>query len=357
MWFEAVNRYSVVDSDFLHLLDQYTAAESEEAFCESLTITGAIDVETAQGLLTNLQTYLQTVHSPFQDTETAVTPDYQPNHPFKINYEAYGKGFTIEADRPILVEVIAGSWQHLAVTTTFNKPVALFTISEDQTHLHLYLDRQPAGSYLKTEYHRLQGRLAMLLLGALHDVPDADWLAAFHASTVAKNGSALMLAGASGKGKSTLSALLTGRGFSLVADDLTAMDTQQRVYCYPAAVSVKPGAVAALKAVFPQLGHLPITQDYKKGGVIYLPLSPSKAPSLPCSHLLLVHYHEQPVKARLTAIDRAKALEVLIPDTWLSPRKAHAKNFLKWVQALNTYELHYHDDQEAAELLNQLVKS
>lgn len=357
LWFEAVNRYSVVDSDFLHLLDQYNAAESEEAFCEALMTTGVIDVETAQGLLTNLQTYLQTVHSPFQDSETAVTPDYQPNHPIKINYEAYGKGFTIEADRPLLVEVIAGSWQHLAVTTTFNKPVALFTISEDQTHLYLYLDRQPAGSYLKTEYHRLQGRLAMLLLGALHDVPDADWLAAFHASTVAKNGSALMLAGASGKGKSTLSALLTHTGFTLVADDLTGMDAEQRVYCYPAAVSIKGGAFAALNAVFKELADIPMSDSHKKGPVKYLPLPQDCKSSFTCKHLLLVHYHPAPMKAQLKAIDVGVALEVVIPDTWLSPKKAHAKRFLKWLQTVKTFELHYHDYRDASEILDQLVKS
>jgi hypothetical protein len=357
LWFEAVNRYSVVDADFLKLIDLYASADNDKAFRDALTSTDTFDTETAQSVLTDLKSYLQTANSAIPNTDTLVTPAYRPGYGVSTTYRAYGQGFKIEADRSLLLSVLAGSWQHLKYAADPSDNLPTFSISEDPTHLHLYLNGTGMGSYPKSHYHQLQGRLAILLLGILHGVSDEDWLAAFHASTVAKNGQALMLTGHSGQGKSTLSALLTHAGFTLVADDLTGMDAEQQVYGYPAAVSVKGGAFAALNAVFKELADIPIADSHKKGPVKYLPVPQGCESSFPCKHLLLVHYHPAPMKAQLKAIDMSVALEVVIPDTWLSPKKAHAKRFLKWLQTVKTYELHYHDYRDAAEILHQLVKS
>ena len=357
LWFETVNRYSVVDADFLELIDLYTSADNANVFKEALICKGAFDIATAETVLTDLKSYLQTANSALPDTDTVLTPAYRPGYDVSITYRAYGQCFKIEADRALLLSVLAGSWRHLEYTADPSADLPTFSISEDPTHLHLYLNGVGMGSYPKSHYHHLQGRLAVLLLGILHGVSDEDWLAAFHASTVAKNGQALMLTGHSGQGKSTLSALLTHTGFTLVADDLTGMDAEQRVYCYPAAVSVKGGAFTALNAVFKELADIPMSDSHKKGPVKYLPLPQDCKSSFTCKHLLLVHYHPAPMKAQLKAIDVGVALEVVIPDTWLSPKKAHAKRFLKWLQTVKTFELHYHDYRDASEILDQLVKS
>lgn len=145
--------------------------------------------------------------------------------------------------------------------------------------MHLFLNGEPYGSFQKDAYHLLQGRFVMLLLGVLHRQADSKWMASFHASTIAKNGKAVMLAGASGKGKSTLTALLAFNGFEFVADDVTGMlyDNLQ-VYGYPAAISVKSGAFEALHERIPQLKSIALASKHPKGAVKFLPV-PEQAPA------------------------------------------------------------------------------
>lgn len=52
--------------------------------------------------------------------------------------------------------------------------------------------------------------------------PDLLWI---HAGAVARDGGALLLAGASGEGKSTLSTMLCDRGWSLLSDDISPLRT------------------------------------------------------------------------------------------------------------------------------------
>ncbi len=73
-----------------------------------------------------------------------------------------------------------------------------------------------------------------------------------HASAVESRGSAVAFMGRSGWGKSTLAAALHGRGFGLVADDVTAIDVSaERPLVYPGFPQLKlwPDAVVSLGGV------------------------------------------------------------------------------------------------------------
>src|SRR3546814_3498174 len=61
-----------------------------------------------------------------------------------------------------------------------------------------------------------------------------------HASTVEKDGRALLMTGHSGSGKSTLAAILGERGWRLMGDEFALLDPEDgRLYAFPRAVSLK----------------------------------------------------------------------------------------------------------------------
>ncbi len=75
-----------------------------------------------------------------------------------------------------------------------------------------------------------------------------------HASSVSLDGRAIVLAGATGSGKSTLTMSLVAAGFGYIADDLTALDDKgERVSTFPVAASIKSGSWPMAGELFPRL--------------------------------------------------------------------------------------------------------
>lgn len=358
LWFEAVNRYCIVDDNFVTLLDRYLSAANLEAFVLSLNQAFDFDHNTATAIEAKITHFLKEVH-----TTTAPTKQqkFQPKL-LKPNsyatYEAFGTVFQVQADTAALLHLVNPSLEHLHIQTNGSAVKAIFYISAQDTQLHLFLNGNLIDSFPKASYHLLQGRFAMILLGVLHHKADLNWLASFHAATLAKKGKAVMLAGASGSGKSTLTALLAFRGFEFVADDITGMlYSNLHVYSYPGALSVKAGSFEVLKAQVPHLDTITPAIKHPKGLVKFLPVPAQSANHHPCNQVILVRYSKEPIPTKFVVIPAVKALEVLIPDTWISPKPAHAKVFLNWIATLQAYELQYHNTPEAMEIIESLFEN
>lgn len=357
LWHKASNNYSIVSLEFSELLECYLKANDSLDFLQTLNKEYRFDAETALVLEHQITKQLEAANSGAYNSNVNAATYSIPHLIVTNNYSAFGRTFQIKADDAALLHYVHPALAHLETDETDTaKPV--FFIKEESNHLHLFLNGEHCGSFQKKDYHLLQGRFVMLLLGILHHEEDANWLASFHASTIAKNGKAVMLAGASGKGKSTLTALLAFNGFEFVADDVTGMlHDSMEVFSYPAAISVKAGAFETLKTSIPQLEKLPLASKHPKGAVKFLPVPNQQSSHYPCHQVVLVHYSKDPIAARLEPIETVKALELLIPDTWISPKPAHAKTFLDWLPLLQTYELHYHHNTDAIEIMESLFKS
>ena len=76
-----------------------------------------------------------------------------------------------------------------------------------------------------------------------------DRYAILHGAALVKDGRALLLAGPTGSGKTTLSLALMARGFALLSDDFTplALDSK-RIAPFPKALGVRAGAASRLAA-------------------------------------------------------------------------------------------------------------
>ncbi|ATW05595.1 HprK-related kinase A [Sphingorhabdus sp. YGSMI21] len=92
-----------------------------------------------------------------------------------------------------------------------------------------------------------------------------------HASSVEKDGKALVMTGLSGSGKSTLSAMLAERGWRFMGDEfaLLSLDTGE-ICAFPRLISLKNQAVEAMRQVAPADRFGPEMNATPKGDIRHL---------------------------------------------------------------------------------------
>ncbi len=92
-----------------------------------------------------------------------------------------------------------------------------------------------------------------------------------HAGVVERDGRALVMTGESGSGKSTLAALLSTRGWRLLADEFALVEPATGlIHPFPRPVSLKNESVAVLGAVLPEARFGPLLRGTPKGDICHL---------------------------------------------------------------------------------------
>lgn len=99
--------------------------------------------------------------------------------------------------------------------------------------------------------------------------------AMIHGAALVRDGCGVLLTGASGAGKSTLAAVMVAKGWQLAAEDCAIFDAAMGVLPMPFALSIKSGAVSALKPYFPALETARVFHLGRRR-VRYQPLAPSQ---------------------------------------------------------------------------------
>lgn len=149
-------------------------------------------------------------------------------------------------------------------------------------------------------------------------------------------------------------------GMHLVADDFSAILAKNKhFYTYPGAISIKSGAFDSLSKIIPNFDQLPLVfKGQEKGSVKFVvPLQNLSAKqSYPCKKMVSICYKPQS-KTELKEIAFSKAMEIFVPDSWISPKEIHAKAFMNWIEQLSFFELTYSNTQEALEVFSKLFKS
>ena len=200
----------------------------------------------------------------------------------------------------------------------------------------------------------------MQLLCVIHEKTEEDWLGTLHASTVTNNKEAILVIGKSGKGKSTFTAHAMATGLNLVADDFSPILAKNKhVFTYPGAISIKSGAFESLSKMIPDFDQLPlIFKGQEKGSVKFVvPFqSSSRTQSYPCQKMVSIHYKSR-AKTELKEIPFSEAMEIFVPDSWISPKEVHATEFMEWINSLLFYELTYSNTEEALGVFSKLFNS
>ncbi|WP_123812046.1 hypothetical protein [Mangrovimonas sp. DI 80] len=265
-------------------------------------------------------------------------------------YSIQGKTIEVNHATKTLKSYLHPNISHL-IAKKRNRLDCRFDILNDKNNLLLYKNQELQYAFPKKDYHLLQGKFNFLLLCELYNKEERNWLGTFHASTLGNGKEAIMLIGDSGNGKSTLSALLMAHGLDLISDDITAMLADNlHIYRNPNAISIKQGAFKIVKPFFPEMdAYDEVFINESKGYVKYIPptnIKPTKF-DFPCNKIVLVKYDQNAPNTVLAELNPAKALETLIPESWISPDPKHAKLFLNWLETVEFYSLTYNNNEEA----------
>ncbi len=115
-----------------------------------------------------------------------------------------------------------------------------------------------------------------------------------HASSVEKDGKALLMTGLSGSGKSTLSAMLGEQGWRFMGDEFALLcPITGNIYPFPRLISLKNQAIAAMEDIAPADRFGPMMKATPKGDIRHL-IPPIKA----------LHAMEEPAKPALLLFPR-----------------------------------------------------
>lgn len=353
-WFQLSNSYSVVDDTFKKILDLYLKAENTLDFIKE--IKRDYERIDADELIKAVNAYLKHLSASERLSKNFSVDINTANRRILKQYRIKDKTIHVFTDSEIVSNLIHPALDHLETTNTTDVDV-IFDIYVHNEFLHLFKNEQLLRSVPKKDYHYIQGKFIMHLLCAVHDKNEEDWIATFHGSTLTDGHNSILFVGESGKGKSTLCALLAQKGFDLLADDVTPMLSESTyLYYNPLAISIKEGAFKVLKPHIANFDDLAtVNFNSSKGPIKYIPCARPAKDYYPCATIILVNYQSDS-ETKLEPTSIKNILETLIPDSWLSPNPVHAKQFLDWLETVSFYTLTYSNNESVTTEISQLFE-
>jgi len=187
---------------------------------------------------------------------------------------------------------------------------------------------------------------------------------AVHAAAVVRDGRCLLLAGASGAGKSTITAALVAAGFELMGDDTTVLaHGSLEARPVPFAICLKEGAWGLLASRFPELEERPIHHRLDGKKVRYLPPLRGCTWSKPRArypvHGLVFLNRVPEAQSAVVPLRRAEALSRLVAEfcplgEGLTGAKLDA--LVAWIGRTPAYELRYSPLDDGVDLLAKLCR-
>ncbi|TDU42912.1 hypothetical protein BXY82_0313 [Gelidibacter sediminis] len=359
-WFERSNQYLVVSKTINDLLGLFFETTNKSSFLTAC-IDQNISLEEAHTIYDDIHKLIKQANTSADQNSASVlipkiaTPIVIKQYLLKTSSVIINYG-TLELEK-----FIHPQWAHALTKKKNCDHTTTFDVFKVQDHNFLFVNKKYIKHYHANESHVLAGQINLQIINALYAKEESDWMATFHASTVCNDQEAIMIIGASGNGKSTLSAVLMASGIDVLADDFTPLLAENKeVYRFPSGISVKVGAFNMLKELYPDFEEYPLDVSTSKNVPIrYIPPIKnleSGTSHLPCKKIVYVHYNPTAISS-MEKISTARILETLITESWLSPLTSNVELFLDWIKDLQCYELIYSDNEMAVSKFNELFGS
>ena len=358
LWFSDSNSYLIVDEQINKLIDLFVSNTKKSDFISAAS--ELINVSHSQSeLFYDEMNQLFSVN--FSEKKSTESISFDPS--LRIYSETYivnSRVLQVNYSHKSVKEILHPQIAHLVSEKSENNTQIVFDIFYVNNSLYFYKNTVLIDSYEDKNYHVLQGNFCMQLLCVIHDKAEDEWMGTIHASTVTNEKEAILVIGKSGKGKSTFTAHAMTAGMNLVADDFSPILAKNKhVYSYPGAISIKSGAFESLSKIIPGFDTLPLVFKGQEKGTVKFVVPFQKASSkqsYPCKKMVSICYKPQS-KTKLKEVSFSKAMEIFVPDSWISPKKIHAQEFMNWIESLSFYELTYSNTSEALEVFSKLFKS
>jgi len=188
----------------------------------------------------------------------------------------------------------------------------------------------------------------------------SNCLVAIHAAAVCNDKKGVLLPGATGSGKSTLTAALVGSGFTYLTDELTLlMPETYRIRPAPVSLCLKRGSWPLLNATYEFLDTLPV--HYQEGKEVRYLSPPRNQPCRQETSSIACIVFPKYAMGKPTALRRLGGAEALyrvaeagyaIPGSLDKDRVEHLIN---WIAPLDCYELQIDNLDQATYLIKELL--
>ena len=361
LWFSDSNSYVIVDKKINELINLFVSNPEKSSFISAATETIGVSYSQSEVFYNELNQLFLTNSFEEKTPPPIVTFDISLRA-YSETYSVHNTDFKVTYSHKHVKELLHPQIAHLVSKKPIDIVQTVFDVFYVNNKLYFYKNTALINSYKQSDYPTLQGNFCMQLLCVIHEKTEEEWLGTIHASTVANEKEAILVIGKSGKGKSTFTTHAMADGLNLVADDFSPVLAKNKyIYSYPGAISIKSGAFESLSKIIPRFDELPlIFKGQEKGSVKFVaPFKNDKTNSkhsYPCQKMVSINYKSQS-KTELKKIAFSEAMEIFLPDSWISPKKAHAKEFMNWIECLSFYELTYSNTKEAIKVFSKLFRS
>ena len=344
-WFEESNKYLTCDFSIYNLLNNEIKKRDKLQNTEHISKNlSNIELEIKNLLDELLIPLKKNKHNPsiLSQTKFAINKKYKFNN----------KVIKFSFENKSMLELVHPKFEHLECKDEGEKN---FKIFREKKLICFFVDDKHVGCYNKNQMHELQGKISMEMTSYFYNKKEEDWIGVFHGSTLNKGNKSIMLTGESGSGKSSLTLILSSNGFSLIADDFSPISNEMKHYKFPAAISVKEGFYSYANNLSKDfMKKKEYLVDKNKGKFKYFSLDIDNKPnSHNCNYIIDVKYGKH-LKNNISMSTKGKALQKLLPESWISETYNNSKKFYQWIHNSNFYELTYNDNKKAIELINSI---
>lgn len=284
-------------------------------------------------------------------------------HPIKqpVNFifALPGRSFKITYNDRNLGGYLAGAFGHLDASGIGDQLLEISITGQGPAKHDIYLDDQRRVAALETR-EVLPWLFALVFEECCENLEEFQLL---HAGVLVRDGKAVLLAGQTGTGKTTLTAALAANGWQYFSDELARIDSAScRVRSFPQAMVIKSGSLPSLRRYYPGLADLPGHRRIDGRTVRFLPpaiADPAggKAGAMKIGTLFFPAYLPQ-VKAECLLLTPVEALQRLAA-AGSSQRALTGPDIEALIHLADTrpcYALYFADLETAMAMIEEKVK-
>jgi hypothetical protein len=184
-----------------------------------------------------------------------------------------------------------------------------------------------------------------------------------HAGVVSDGERCIVLPGAPGSGKTTLTAGLVFSGFDYFSDEIALLDEGSlRLRPVPLGLGIKPGAVDVLGRLFPEVRYLKVhsREDGQQVRYLSLPAAQTAQPDVRReARWLIFPSYGRELGTALKPISRPAALRRLMREIMVLPKpldETRVEALVRWMRQLRCFELPMNSLDHAVNLVKNLCQ-
>lgn len=270
-------------------------------------------------------------------------------------YYIYNTYFSIDVDKE-LKNYILDSFKHIQI---FNTQAGLkyhFSVLQNSKFYEITVNGKSMEKVKDKE--KILPILQDLIRITIYE--NSDFKVAMHSGVLEYESKTLILPGASGAGKSTLSSYLMHKGFQLYSDEVTAIDSKNRIHSLLLCNTIKEGSWKVINTFSKVLNDLSIHKRFDEQKIKFLPPlgSPTKSLNAIGSFIIFTNFQKKS-KTLLKSVTLVQAISLFIESGYHLKNPENIKNvkfFLNFLSSCHIYTLIYSNLEEAKNTIKAVIK-